>query len=110
MEERRSCERYTVLDDVYVYRAQRVGKIRNISLTGLLCNCVHRDDCLPVNFDIFCPKSSVCLGGLPYTVVEAKIIEIPPNFVRQCHVQFDPLSYQKTLELYSFIEKYSVKD
>lgn len=108
MDERRRCERYIVHDDVYVYRAKRVGKIRNISITGLLCICGHHHDCLPVDFDIFCPGSSICLGGISYTIIETKSIDSPPNFVRQCHVQFDPLSHKKNLELERFIEKYTV--
>jgi hypothetical protein len=110
MKERRGCKRYRVHEDVYVYRAKRVGKIRNISLTGLLCNCVHHNECLPVEFDIFCPGSSICLGSIPYTIIEAREIESPPHFVRECHVQFDPLSHEKNLELERFIEKYTFKN
>lgn len=110
MDERRRYERYLVHEDVYVYRANRVGKVLNISLTGLMCTCVHHDDCIPEDFDIFCPGSSICLAALPYTVIEAKNIESPPHFVRQCHVQFDPLSHKKNLELERFIEKYTVRN
>jgi len=110
MEERRGCERYQVHDEVYVYRAKRVGKIRNISRSGLLCNCVHRSECLPVDFDIFCPGSSICLGAVPYTIIDAKEVDIPPNFVRQCHVQFDPLSHEQNQQLERFIENYTFKN
>ena len=108
MEERRGYERFIVNDDVYAYRAKRVAKIRNISMTGLLCICVHHNDCLPVDFDIFCPGSCICLGGIPYTIIEIKSIDFSQNFVRQCHVQFDPLSHKKILELERFIKKYTV--
>lgn len=110
MNEKRAYKRYLVHEDVYVYRAKRVGRVRNISLTGLMCNCAHHNDCIPVDFDIFCPGSSICLAAIPYTVIEAKNIELPPHFVRQCHVQFDPLSQKKINELQDFIDKYTVKD
>lgn len=108
MKERRAFKRYLVHEDVYVYRAKRVGKIRNISLAGLMCNCAHRNDCLPDDFNIFCPGSSICLSALPYTIMETKNIEFPPHYVRQCHVKFDLLSPEKILELQDFIEKYTV--
>lgn len=109
IKDRRAYKRHLVHENVYVYRAKRVGIIRNISLTGLMCNCVHQNDCIPDDFDIFCPGSCVCLAGLPYTIIEKKKIESPPHFVRQCHVKFDPLSHQKMCTLKWFIEKYTVK-
>ena len=78
MKERRIHKRYEVHKDVYVYRAERVGRICNISMGGLMCNCVHHSPCAPVNFDIFCPGSNVCLPDLPFRVIEAKnTIEFP---------------------------------
>lgn len=114
MKERRTCKRYVVHEDVlcipcYIYRAKRVGKVRNISLTGLMCNCVHHNDCIPVDFDIFDPESSICLAALPYTIIETKSIESSPHFTRQCHVKFDPLPPEKILKLQSLIGKYTVK-
>ena len=108
MIERRVHPRYEVHKDVYVYRAERVGRICNISLGGLMCNCVHHSNCAPVNFDIFCPGSNVCLPDLPFRVVAAKSISSPPHFVRQCHVEFDSLSPEKIFELKAFIDTYTM--
>ena len=110
MKERRKYPRYDVHKDVYVYRAERVGKICNISLGGLMCNCVHHSDCVPVNFDIFCPGNHVCLPDLPYKLVEAKSISSPPHFVRQCHIEFDSLSPEKIFELRAFIEVFALEE
>ena len=108
MKERRAHKRYEVVKNVHVYRAERVGKICNISMGGLMCNCVHHSNCSSVNFDIFCPGSCVCLSDLPYTLVETKSISVPPHFIRQCHVKFNSLSPEKFSDLQAFIDAYSL--
>lgn len=110
MEERRCCERFSVHDGVYVNCAQKVGKIRNISMTGLLCTCEHKSEGLPVNVDISCPGSSICLEDVSCTIIDTKAEKSPSYFVKQCHVQFDPLSHQKNLALQRVIEKHSSRN
>jgi hypothetical protein len=110
MKERRNCERFMVHDGVYVNCAQKVGKIRNISMTGLLCTCEHYSECLPVNFDISCPGSSICSEDIPCTIIDSKAEKSPSFSVKQCHVQFDPLPHKKNLELEKVIEKYSLRN
>jgi len=107
-QERRRYKRYEVHDDFYVYRSKRIGKIKNISLGGMLCQCAHDSRCKTVDFDIFCPGSSICLSGLPFEAIR-KEKEIGNDFNgRQCHVQFAKLSPEKTLELKTFIDAYTV--
>ena len=108
MQERRRFKRYSVHEDVYVYRSKRIGRIRNISLGGMLCQCGHDSKCSTVDFDIFCPGSCICVSGLPFEVIrEEKQKKIGSND-RQCHVKFAKLTPDKTIELKTFIDSYSV--
>lgn len=107
MEERRMYKRYSVHEDVYVYRPKRVGKIHNISLGGMLCYCAYENNCSVVNFDIFCPGHTICLTGLPFSVVDVINTSALPESKRQCHIKFNKMTPEKVVELKSFIDTYA---
>jgi hypothetical protein len=108
MQERRRYKRYFVHEDVYVYRSKRIGRIVNISLGGMLCQCGHDSKCATVDFDIFCPGSCICVSGLPFeTIREEKQTKNKSND-RQCHVRFGKLTPEMTIELKTFIDSYSL--
>jgi hypothetical protein len=107
-QERRKYKRHPVHEDVYVYRSKRIGKILNISLGGMLCQCAHHSKCATVDFDIFCPGSCICLSGLPFKVIREEENVKATVKDRQCHVEFADLNAAKTIELKNFIDAYSV--
>lgn len=113
MKERRKHKRFSVQKGVHAYSLEKVGKIHNVSLGGLLCNCLHGILCGPSEFDIFCPGGSVCLSGLPFKIVESKIAQESSSSIikiRKCHVKFSALTHEKQNDLKAFINNYSLKE
>lgn len=106
--ERRENQRFKIKDGAFIVHFKNIGVINNISLGGVCCSCMN-NDFVPSSYnsiDIRCEKNQYYIQNFDIEILATKITQIsqtPEVFMRQCHIQFKNLSYDKKAELIDFI-------
>ena len=110
MIERRNHKRYKVEDGAIVVHPGHIGQILDISLGGLLCQCID-NQCLldePQAFDIFCANDACKfkLKEVPIQMISNYVNQLSPwntAMIRRCGVMFGDLTANQKSHLENFI-------
>jgi c-di-GMP-binding flagellar brake protein YcgR len=108
--ERRRHKRHDVKVDAIVSHHGRMGKIKNISMGGLMCRCIgnSRPSLGSCVFDIYCATNGFrfALRKIPSTIIAEHLDSdetCTTNSLRLCSVKFDQLSPGHEEQLQDFI-------
>ena len=111
MIERRKQKRFKVYDGASVVHPDHIGQILDISMGGLLCQCIGQKNPprKPTVFDLFCANDTFKfkLKEVPIQMITNYINQLSPwntTLVRRCGVMFGDLSPAQQSELENFIE------
>ena len=110
MHERRRHQRYFLKGNCFLAYASSVGTIYNISMGGLSCKCLVKNECdkesMEKGIDILCDKAKLVAQKLPVTVLGSIVVpgkSVMDVQVRKCRVQFEQLEHDQKNQLEEII-------
>lgn len=112
MIERRKYKRYSLTKEAFVKHANSLGRIVDLSLGGMLCECTVSNGLSPDSDGLgICYGNDRCeMGKIKVRRIIEKVREIPgadsPLLTRKCGIQFEDLSPTQRTQLKKIISGY----